>query len=228
MDDQELTPAAEAIDHYYGKHHAVWLLKDAWASLLDTAQNVNLSRRARMVESEFALRWVTLDMTAAYALLQAPSMQGDLGERLLDVIRFFPSIAKPNEIKKQAERSQQLDTALDAAGWEPGTITDFSNRFRDLGQRRSAEYEKALSARFGHYSHGFQVYPAVKPDFIVDEYATCAVTRSATDSPKALEDAIRRTCHVIEFTAHLQADMKGLAEYVLSKVDRYAEMLESV
>lgn len=228
MDDQELATATEAIDHHYGKHHAVWLLKDAWASILDTAQNVNLSRRARMVESEFALRWVTLDMAATYALLQVPPEPGDLGERLLDVIRFFPSIAKPNEIKKQAERSRQLDIDLDAAGWTPDTLTDFANRFRDLGQRRSAEYERALTTRLGSYSRGFQVYAAVKPDFIVDEYTPCAVTRSASEAPKAIEDVLRRTCHAIEFTAHLQADMKGLVEYILEKVERYAEMLESV
>lgn len=228
LDDQELTTAAEAIDHHDGKHHAVWLLKDAWASILDTAQNTNLSRRARMVESEFALRWVTLDMTATHALLQVPPSPGDLGERLLEIIRFFPSIAKPNEIKKQAERSQKLDSELDTSGWAPELITDFATRFREMGQRRSTEYEKVLMARLNGYSRGFQVYPAVKPDFIVDEYTPCAVTRSASDSPKAIEDAIRRTCHAIEFTAHLQADMKGLVEYVLSKVERYAEMLESV
>jgi hypothetical protein len=181
-----------------------------------------------MVESEFALRWVTLDMTATYSLLQATPAPGDLGERVLDVIRFFPSIAKPDEIKKQSSDSQQLDADLDAAGWPPESITDFSTRFRDMGQRRSAEYEKILAARLGNYSRGFQVYPAVKPDLTVGEYTPCAVTRAPTDSLEAIRDAIRRTCHAVEFTAHLQADMKGLVEYVLGKVERYAEMLESV
>jgi hypothetical protein len=230
MEDQELTSAAEpgVISHHDGPHHAVWLLKDTWASILDTATNANLSRRARMVESEFALRWVTLDMTATYALLQTPPVPGDLGERLLDVIRFFPSIAKPAEIDRQAANSRQLDADLDAAGWAPEIITEFANRFRDMGQRRSTEYEKALAARIGVYSHGFKVYPKMKPDLIVGEYTPCAVTRAPSDSLKAMEDAIRRTCHAIEFTTHLQTDMKGLVEYVLGKVGRYAEMLESV
>ncbi len=226
MEDQEL--AAEGSEHHYGSHHAVWLLKDAWASVLDTAQDANLSRRARMVESEFALRWVTLDMTATYALLHTPPAPGDLGERVLDVIRFFPSIAKPDEIKKQSLNSQRLDVDLNTAAWNSEAIKDFSTRFRDLGQRRSVEYEKSLAARLGDYSHSFQVHPTVKPDFILGEYTPCAVTRAPTHSLEAISEAIRRTCHAIEFTAHLQADMKGLVEYVLDKVQRYAELLESV
>ena len=228
LDDQELLEAQGRTEHHHGKHHAIWLMKEAWASILDTAQDASFSRRAAMVESEFALRWVTLDMTATYALLHPTPAKGDLGERLLDVIRFFPSIAKPKELEEQRRRSQQIDAELDASAWTPEAIETFANRFRDMGQRRSTEYEAALQVRLKAYSRGFQVYPAVKPDFIAEEYTPCAVTGAASDNPKALEEAIRRTCHAVEFTAHLQADMKGLAEYVLNKVERYAEMLESI
>lgn len=225
-DDRELT--AGSIEHYRGSHHAVWLLKDAWASILDTAQDANLSRRARMVESEFALRWVTLDMVATYVILKAVPAPSDLGERLLNVIRFFPSIAKKEDVKKQALDSRQLDSDLDAVDWDPEAITSFAAQFREMGQRRSTEYERTLSERLGKYSRGFQAYPALKPDFIIGEYTPCAVTRAPSDALEAIAESIRRTCHVIEFTAHLQADMRGLAEYILDKVERYAVMLESV
>lgn len=228
LDDQELSNAEGFIEHYRGTHHAVWLLKDAWASILDPGKDPVLTRRARMLESEFALRWVTLDMMATYALLQPPSAHDDLGGRLLEVIRFFPSIGKPKEVEEQRRQSESLDASLDTAGWTPEQLSDFTTRFRGMGQRRSTDYEAALGRRLTSFSQGFRVHPSLKPDFIAGEYTPCAVTEATSDSPKAIEDAIRRTCHAIEFTAHLQMDMRGLVEYVLDKINRYAEMLESV
>lgn len=228
MEDHELAQGGGLFEHYHGKHLGVWLLPDFWGSMLDMGRDANLTRRAGMVESEFGLRWVTVDMLATYALLRAEPAPGDLGERLLDIIRFFPSIAKPREIGKHRQLSQQLDADLEKADWRAEDVAGFEQWFRQMGQRRSAEYEPALRKRIGAYGQGFQVYPAVRPDLVADEYTPCAVTRAASDNPKAIESAIRRTCHAIEFTAHLQPDMKGLIEYILGKLERYAEMLESV
>jgi len=92
LDDQELLEDAK--EHYLGPHHATWILRESWASRLMTPDDPNLTRRARMLESEFALRWVALGPPASWVLLESEPVAGDLGERLLEVIRFFPSIAK--------------------------------------------------------------------------------------------------------------------------------------
>jgi hypothetical protein len=219
IDDHELDVA----DRHVGDHLGVWLMREQWASTLCEGDDSDSSRRAQMVESEFTLRWVALDMKATFALCQAQS-PSDVGERVLEIIRFMPSIAKPAEMRKSGEDCTKLEPEIGAIGGVD--LDQFEKKFIELGQRRSTLYETEIGKRLGNYSRGFTRFPAVKPDFIVEDYKPCAVT-SAT-SAENIADAIKRTCHVIEFTSHLQDDMNGLKEYLLSKVDRYALLLESV
>lgn len=83
-----------------------------------------------------------------------------------------------------------------------------------------------MAARVNGYSSGFTSLPKVRPDIIATEYTPCALT--AAKLPADIGDAIKRTCHAIEITAFLGHQMKGLDEYILGKVDRYALLLESV
>lgn len=228
LDDNELT----AQEHYRGTHLGVWLMREQWASVLAEGSDAALSRRARMLESEFSLRWVALDMTATAFLCQTPR-QGDLGEDLLEVVRFSPSIAKPAEVQGHAKRCKEIDELIDLlTGIEAlagqADVSSFEQRFKELGQRRSALYEPALAQQLGSYGRGFASLPAVRPDFIAGEYRPCAVTSAPKADHAAITDAIRRTCHAIEFTAHLQGEMAGLRDYLLAKIERYALLLESV
>lgn len=224
IDEHELA----AQEHQRGEHLGVWLMREQWASSLYEGDDRELARRAQMLESEFALRWVALDMTATFALCQAPSPD-DLGGRLLDVIRFAPSIAKPDEVKRHGGDCARLDDDLAAGAGPAADLEAFQQRFVELGQRRSTQYEPAIARRLGAgYSRGFAEYPAVKPDFIAGEYKPCAVTTSPARSDGKITEAIRRTCHAIEFTAHLRDDMSGLKDYLLEKVGRYALLLESI
>lgn len=136
------------------------------------------------------------------------------------MIRLAPSIAKPGEM---ADHCDRLNAELAAL---PLDVAWFERDFAGQGQGRSVAYEAELRALFSPYGRGFTVYPAVKPDYIVEEYRACAVTAARDHSE--ITEAIRRSCHVIEFTAYLQSDMRGLKEYLLGKVERYAELLESV
>jgi hypothetical protein len=219
--DEELT----AEEHHCANHLGIWWMREQWASTLYEGDEPGLSRRARMLESEFALRWVALDMKSTFLLCQAPS-PGDVGERLLALIRFVPSIAKPEEVKKHGDLAAQIDTAID--GITAADLPEFERQFSPLGQRRSTLYEPAIVRRLGTYSHGFRVFPAVKPDCIVSEYVPCALTSAKDNKADAIKDAIKRECHAIEFTSHLQDEMAGLKKYLLQKVERYALLLESV
>jgi hypothetical protein len=222
IDDHDLT----AQEHHRGDHLGVWLMREQWASTLYEGDDREVSRRAQMLESEFALRWVALDMKATFALCQAP-VPADLGSRLLDVIRFVPSIAKPSGVKRHGEECAALEIEL-ASNDEQIAMTAFQKAFVELGQRRSSLYEPAIGNRLGGYSRGFVEFPAVKPDFIAEEYKPCAVTTAPSRGDNEITDAIRRTCHAIEFTAHLQDDMNGLKNYLLDKIGRYALLLESI
>jgi hypothetical protein len=220
LDDRELT----AQEHHRGDHIGVWWMRDRWASTLYEGSDPAISRQARMVESEFALRWVALDMDSTYWLCQPPS-PGDLGEQLLQLIQFTPSIGKPEDVKKHGDIAAALDANITQAG-APNSA--FATNFVGLGQRRSTVYEPAIIKRLPGYSHGFASFAAVKPDVIVGEYKPCALTSAGVRDAGAITDAIRRTCHAVEFTAHLQNDMAGLSDYLLEKVGRYGLLLESV
>jgi hypothetical protein len=223
LDDQELS----VDEHYRGEHLGVWWMRDRWASVLYEGSDQEVSRRARMLESEFSLRWVALDLRGTFVLCQ-PRSRGDLGGRILELIQFVPSIAKPDEVKKHGEAASLLDSELRAMSASSDDLTQFEHEFVSLGQRRSSLYEPAIMNRLPGYGCGFAAFPAVKPDFIASEYKACAITSAATRSSSDITAAIRRTCHTIEFTAHLQSDMAGLREYLLEKVSRYGMVLESV
>lgn len=224
-DDKEL----EADEHYYGLHHAVWSFRGTWASsLLPKHSDENTFRRMRMVESEFNLRWVSLDLRATHALLSEDAPGSSLGQQILDVICFFPSVgASPQAVSQQRLLSERIDEQLDP---QPAAqdFERFSEEFARGGQSRSQIYEQALTRRLTRYGRGFRDYPQLRPDYIVNEYTPCAITAAASDAPEVINAALRRSCHVLEFTAHLRPGLAGLDDYVLSKLANYAEMLESV
>ncbi|MEX1363914.1 MAG: hypothetical protein AB1Z98_12355 [Nannocystaceae bacterium] len=223
LNDLELSPNESTI----GAHVGSWFFRQQWASGLST-DDEEYARRAALLESEFALRWVCIDMRAVWRLCTAPA--GDpLCGQLVDFIRVSPSIGeKPkakNERKRVTEHADSLLAALD----DPSSLALFDARFRDAGQHRSLEYERALARHFGlELSKGMTVLPAVRPDLKLAEYEPCAVTSAASSEKDAIDSALRRSCHVIEFTAHLQPDLRGLDDYIRGKVEVYANLLESV
>jgi hypothetical protein len=206
---------------------AAWLFRQQWASAL-AKDDDEYARRAALLESEFTLRWVTVDMRTVWWLCTAPDDDSVCG-MLVDFMRALPSIGKARESKAALQKlAEDVDKAIEALG-ERDDCREFEVRFRDAGQRRSLEYERALARRFGlELSRGLVELPSVRPDLTLAEYEPCAVTGATSAEPKAIEAAIRRACHVIEFTAHLQPDLRGLDDYLRSKVDVYATLLESV
>jgi hypothetical protein len=223
LEDQDL--AFE--EHHRGSHVGVWWMRDRWASALYEGNDQEISRRARMLESEFWLRWVALNIRSTFALCQPPSLD-DVGQRILGLIQFVPSIGKPDDVKKHSDAAARLDAEVDAVLVSTNELDTFEQQFASLGQRRSSLYEPAIMKRLPDYGRGFADFPLVKPDFIASEYRACAVTAAPSRFASDITAAIRRSCHAIEFTAHLQSDMAGLAEYLLEKVGRYGLLLESV
>lgn len=213
----------EATEDYVGEHLGAWYSREQWASQL-VGGDAEQARRAELVQSEFALRWIALGLRGAYALCQPPAAL-DLGGRILEAIHFFPSLGD-EERARQRGVYHALDQELAEPAYASPAVEAWSESFRNLGQRRSTLYEPAIAARVLGYSRGFASLPQVRPDVIAAEYTPCAVT--SAKSPADIGAAIKRTCHAIEFTAFLGHQLKGLDEYLLGKVDRYALLLESV
>jgi hypothetical protein len=228
-------------DAYHGQssaHLGVWDIRRPWASKMMRKPDEEFLRRAEMLESEFMLRWVSLDMTATHALLAQP-VKGDIGERLMQLILLRPSIGVTGETKTtwRAECAA-LDAALNAPPFAASDVEQLTKNFQDLGQRRSTVYERDIVRRLNRadarYGRGFSAYPTLKPDLIVDEeapngeYKACALTDAKSDIPEDISGALRRTGHSIEFTAYIREDLEGLEAYLNDKITCYAAMLEAV
>lgn len=229
--DREVVPddhAAAPNGHATAKHVGAWLFRHGWASAFATQADDEYARRASLVESEFSLRWVALDMRATWWLCEAPA-DDPLCQRLVEVIAAFPVIGA-SASKKRAAREElgSLDSLLDALP-DASEYAAFAARFRETGRTRSAVYEPAIASRFGKaLSKGLDVLGRVRPDLILGEYRPCAITGASSPESKSIEAALRRDCHVIELTAHLQPDFAGLDDYLRAKVQVYADLLESV
>src|SRR5262249_7499901 len=70
------------------EHIGVWNARGIWASAVSLKADHELRRRARMLDSEVSLRWVSLDVTATAALLGDDAQAG----KLVDLILRRPSI----------------------------------------------------------------------------------------------------------------------------------------
>lgn len=219
----------EADERELEPHLGVWLFRQSWASAFTPGAPPDYPRRASLVESEFSLRWVTLDMLATHHLCTAPA-DDDVAARITAVLRALPSVGDKAAAKAQARGDiTEANRGLDALP-SSASVANFDASFRAAAaQARARDYEPVIARRFGvDLSHGLRARPSVRPDLILGEYEPCEVTRATSDAPKAIEVAIRRSCHVIEITAHVTPDLRGLADYLRGKVDVYADLLESV
>lgn len=223
IDDLELTPDENAVSSHVG----VWLFRARWASALQVGDSLS-SRRASLVESEFSLRWVALDMVATWTLCTAQPSD-PVASQLVRLIEHVPSIADKKATKEQFITDvAAASAALSARALAP-EVAAFAADFTSKGQQRFQDYEPPIAARFGkRLSHGLQVRSALKPDIILAEYEPCAVTRATKPEVLSIEAVIKRSCHVIELTAHLREGMQGFDDYLIDKVRAYAELLESV
>ena len=160
--------------------------------------------------------------------LLEPGLVGDLDQRLLEILSFAPSVAKPDDTTKVAETMSDLDQELSTADAEALKVAEFMTELRHLGQQRSKVYEPILEKHYpGRYNRGFEVFSTLRPDLILGEYVPCAIA-DTTGKNDAITRAISRKGRAIEFTSFLTDGMNGLDDYLRVKIEAYARMLESV
>jgi hypothetical protein len=191
-------------------------------------QQRELHRKAKLLESEFALRVVAMDFPATYLLCH---QQGNAGAIAADLLKKTPLTYSPTEKQTYQARFHGWSAAVDAELQMPGVsdaVEAFRRQWEDLGQRRSASYEPLLKKVFGSFNRGLQVYPSLRPDLILEQYEPCSVTASPAGDATTINQTIRRRAHLVEFTAFLSNSFQGLDAYLQDKISNYAGMLASV
>lgn len=224
------------------RHIGIWGMRGPWGSKIlmrPKHGDKAFTRRARMLESEFMLRWVNLDMVATAVLLTDTMNMLDesIASLLMDIVLWRPSIGTPRSTREsRREDCGSLESQLESLSRDT-KHDEFMERFRGAGQQRSVDYEQGLRRPFGElgfkpFGRGFAVYGSLRPDLIVSgaaetgEYRPCSLTSAKSDDEIA--SVIRRTGHCVEFTSFLRENLDGLEEYLKDKIERYAAMLESV
>ncbi|NVB39416.1 hypothetical protein G6O69_16360 [Pseudenhygromyxa sp. WMMC2535] len=213
-------------EEYFGEHIAVWsTARSSWASALVTGADAKLARQAALVESEFAFRWVAFGPRATRSLKKG--LVPSLDDKLLEIVKFAPSVGKPKETQKMAELIEAVDEELGELDVAALGVNAFMDELERLGQRRSVVYEPMIAEHFSSYSRGFSAYPKLRPDLILAEYEPCAIASTAGTSD-AITRAISRKSRSVEFTSFMGDGLGGLEGYLRHKISKYAEMLESV
>src|SRR5690606_32573404 len=141
--------------------------RNSWASRLNLAGE--MSRRASLVESEFSLRWVALDMVASWCLCEGPD--DELADDIIAILRSAPRIGARKEDKIRGKQAvDDVDARLAQLASE-ARVSDFVTRFGSLGQQRYSVYEPAIARRLERpLSIGLRVRGVLKPDIILEEY----------------------------------------------------------
>ncbi|MCA9685756.1 MAG: hypothetical protein KC457_26505, partial [Myxococcales bacterium] len=131
--------------------------------------------------------------------------------------------------REMIESVRALDEKLNEFDAEKLGVREFTERLRELGQRRSTLYEPMIAAHNvgGKYGRAFNAYSTLRPDLIFGEYEPCAIA-DTKGSADAITKAIARKAHTVEFTCFMQEGLAGLDKYLREKIANYARMLESL
>jgi len=91
---------------------------------------------------------------------------------------------------------------------------------------RSAEYEGALKTLLPEYDVSGDGFMAYRPDLIVNGFSPCSVVRAISNDRDAINIAIRRDAHVMEFTAQVKATYESVSAYLAGKLPNYLQITQ--
>jgi len=98
--------------------------------------------------------------------------------------------------------------------------------FWSAGQVRSHDYERSLKAIYNSYNTSSQGFLQYRPDLIIEPYSPCAISSSPSSEDSAINDTIRRSAVVCEFTASKDFNITAIQTYMARKITNYIEVLQ--
>jgi hypothetical protein len=176
-----------------------------------------------LLESEWDLRLILLGRPFTRALVSDDADLLSWCARLLDT-DHLQRVFGPGTRKKTREdfREEMIGIVED---W-PDTNRVDDEAFWKGRQGRSEEYEAALRRLLPGYDRGGDGFLHYRPDYIVNGFRPAAVTAALSDDISAINAALKRDAHVLEFTAIGDLGADRIHEYLSGKLRNYLEITQ--
>ncbi|HEV2148349.1 MAG TPA: hypothetical protein VGR37_13170 [Longimicrobiaceae bacterium] len=172
-------------------------------------------RQASLLESEWLLRVAVLgDPFVASLLSRGKNLTA--AKSLVEATQTYHGPGTLATTREEHETA--LKKVIDV--W-PTTGAASTSAFWAKGQTRSNDYEGVLRTILPGYdlvSAGFMNY---RPDFVAAPFRPCSILSAISDEQRAINDAIRREAHVLEFTAQKVATKDSIQAYLREKLQNY-------
>ena len=196
-------------------HLRVEFFHERWATQL-----ISQDRQARLLESEWSLRVVTISNRLLASLLDASARP--LFSTILQNLATIHGVG--THAQTMADHWRSLGASVDAtpSTWDAAAVAQFWAK----GQVRSADYEGALRTIRPSYNRTDVGFLSYRPDLVVEPYRVCTVLNAISDSREAINEAIKRNAHVFEFTASKAYSSESALTYLKTKLPNYVAILE--
>lgn len=221
-------PSLTLSDNYELEAESDWaasiLLNTGWASKCGLA-----THDANLLESEWQLRMVFLGDPFVSALLAAHPLDSvdstwSQGAHNLcaEMLTIFQTPLGPTSLV--AARNKYKEAVAKLVGSWIGDLNQGDSRlqaFWGQGQSRSVAYEQQLKSILTNYNVTTPGFGSARPDYVVEDFVPCSLSSAANADKNAIEKAIQRNAHAMEFTAQANPTATTLANYLKVKLPGY-------
>ena len=182
-------------------------------------------REASLLESEWQLRIALLadPFVAALSLVGGNDNQA-YAERCGALLEIVKRIHGPGTLAATREATEMdFHQVIDA--W-PRTDEVDLEAFWAQGQTRAGGYEAALARVLAGYNTTASGFLTYRPDYVVTDFKPCSILEAASDDQAAINAAIRRDAHVLEFTAQRALSAATVRTYLEGKLPNYVRVTQ--
>lgn len=202
-------------EEFLNKWGGSFKYRSGWAQKL-----LSNPREAGLLESEWQLRIVFLGSPFVSCLLRKDLDNIAQCRRLLDIFRdvYGPGTHNSTREDVRSRTNQIVDSWV--------SPDDDISWFWNKGQTRSVDYESALRMVVSDYNRSASGFLNYRPDCIISPYRPCSILSAHSDTDSDINEAIRRDCHVFEFSAFKEITSEKVLQYLAIKAKNYLELTQ--
>ena len=179
-------------------------------------------RERGLLESEWQLRVVLLGNPFVRSLLSPESDSHKT--QLLKLFEFLKPVYGPGTHTTTREQVR-LSGEKPVKEWVDAPSIDLT-AFWSQGQTRANHYEPRLAVLLPEYNRSANGFLSYRPDAVIVPFHPCSILNSISADQTAINSAIRRDAHVLEFCALTAPDALSIRNYLRSKLPNYVSITQ--